>query len=94
LRQYSVTFVDEDGSTVLQSATMYDYGATPIYEGEIPSKELEGGYKYTFNGWQKVNGDDTVYANDNLPYVQGEVVYKAHYTSNPFIYNVTLNPNG
>jgi uncharacterized repeat protein (TIGR02543 family) len=94
LRQYSVTFVDENESTVLKEATMFDYGSSPIYDGATPTKVVEGGYEYTFDGWQKVNGDATVYNNDNLPNVEGDVVYKAHYTSNPFIYNVTLNPNG
>jgi uncharacterized repeat protein (TIGR02543 family) len=94
IRQYSVTFVDENESTVLKEATMFDYGSSPIYDGATPTKVVEGGYEYTFDGWQKVNGDVTVYNNDNLPNVEGDVVYKAHYTSNPFIYNVTLNPNG
>ncbi|MBQ5945498.1 InlB B-repeat-containing protein [bacterium] len=28
-RQYSVTFVDEDGTTILKAATNYDYGTLP-----------------------------------------------------------------
>jgi hypothetical protein len=52
LRQYAVTFVNEDGSD-LQSATMFDYDSHPIYNGQTPKKVVDGGFSYSFDGWLK-----------------------------------------
>ena len=49
LNQYTVLFLDEDG-TELDSQTL-DYGTMPVYEGETPTKDDEGQYGYTFKGW-------------------------------------------
>ena len=49
LNQYTVIFLDEDG-TELDRQTL-DYGTMPVYEGETPAKDDEGQYGYTFKGW-------------------------------------------
>ncbi len=49
LNQYTITWANWNGST-LQTET-YDYGSTPSYKGETPTKPNGNGYKYTFSGW-------------------------------------------
>jgi hypothetical protein len=40
LRQYEVTFVDDDETSILQSATLFDFGVSPTYSGQTPTKVL------------------------------------------------------
>ena len=97
LRQYAVTFVDEDEST-LQIATMFDYDSHPIYNGSTPTKQIDDGYNYQFDGWVKKvwDGDfgTDVISDLTTEEIRDTTIYKAHYTRNPFTYSVTLNPNG
>ncbi len=46
---YTVTFVGHDGF-ILQVAEL-EYGATPKYTGETPTKPSTDQYDYTFTGW-------------------------------------------
>ncbi|MBQ6412452.1 MAG: hypothetical protein IJI19_03100, partial [Ruminococcus sp.] len=59
--KYTIKFVDEDG-TELQSSEV-EYGTTPVYNGEIPTKAGDDQYTYIFNGWDSelaaVTGDKT-----------------------------------
>ena len=48
LRSYTITF--KNGSEELQASDV-DYGATPIYEGNLPIKVSTDQYTYTFKGW-------------------------------------------
>ena len=61
VNEYTIKFVDEDG-TELQSGKLW-YGETPTYNGETPSKKADAQYTYTFAGWTpeiaKVTGDAT-----------------------------------
>ncbi|MBQ7700253.1 MAG: leucine-rich repeat domain-containing protein [Clostridia bacterium] len=50
-RYYIVIFKNQDGS-VLQVSS-YEYGQTPVYNGETPSLEDEGTISYTFKNWNK-----------------------------------------
>ncbi len=50
LNQYTITFVDEDGETVLDSQTV-KYGDTPEFAGETPTKSDTANYHYEFSGW-------------------------------------------
>jgi hypothetical protein len=70
VNQYNVTFKNDDG-TLLQS-TSWDYGSTPSYSGETPTKKGDARYtSYSFIGWDK----------DIAP-VDGSAVYVASYRGN------------
>ena len=59
-RKYTVNF--KNGEEVLQS-TEVEYGTTPEYKGETPTKQATAQFTYTFKGWDKeiaaVTGDVT-----------------------------------
>ena len=79
--QYEVTFVDEDGTTVLKEATKYDYGteAKDIVKPVDPTKKATAQYTYTFAGWTPAIAD-----------VTGNATYKATYTETTNQYEVTF----
>ena len=49
LRKYMVTFVDQNGEDLYFD--MFEYGSTPKYSGETPTKPSDVQYDYTFSGW-------------------------------------------
>nr|MCR5338760.1 hypothetical protein [Lachnospiraceae bacterium] len=60
--KYEVKWVDGDGKT-LKTETL-EYGATPEYDGQTPTKSADADYEYTFDGkWSpqvgKVTGNTT-----------------------------------
>ena len=65
---YPVTFVDEDGKTVLQQSN-YMVGLTPSYKGKTPTKKGDATYFYTFSGWTP-----------KIKAVTGKETYQAVYT--------------
>ena len=66
---YTVTFMDEDGETVLQSRKTAA-GEMPEYEGETPTKADDAQNIYTFAGWDP-----------EITEVTDDAVYKAIYTA-------------
>lgn len=66
--RYTVTFVNHDG-TVLQEGE-WDYGSTPSYSGETPTKESDALYTYSFSGWSP-----------EITPVTGDATYAATYTA-------------
>jgi len=78
--KYTVTFVDEDGETVLKEATEYDYGtkADDIAKPVDPTKPETPEYTYTFAGWTPTIAD-----------VTEDATYKATYAKTANKYNVT-----
>lgn len=68
VNKYVVLFQDEDG-TILQRDTL-DYGTTPIYRGEDPTKESTAEATFTFVGWTP-----------SITAVVEDVVYTATYNS-------------
>ena len=77
VNKYTVTFVDEDGTTVLGTAE-YDYGATPVAPSD-PTKPATAQYTYTFAGWTP-----------EIAAVIGDATYKATYTSTVNKYTITF----
>ena len=78
---YTVTW--KNGDTVLKTETL-PYGATPKYEGDTPTKEMDDTYRYSFKGW------DT----EPSP-VKGDVTYTAQFEATARVFHtVTFYPNG
>ncbi|MGN1061420.1 MAG: InlB B-repeat-containing protein, partial [Candidatus Coproplasma sp.] len=75
-RKYTVTWKNYDG-TVLYTAEL-EYGATPEYVGETPTKAEDAQYTYEFNGWDMVGGT-----------VTGEMTYTAEFIGTIRTYTVT-----
>ncbi len=66
LRSYGITFMN--GSEEIGYNT-FNYGETPVYEGETPVKEADDEWIYTFKGWDP-----------ELVPVTGEATYTAVFT--------------
>ena len=75
---YTITFYDEDGTTVLQSGNV-EYGKKPEYSSETPTKASTAEYDYTFAGWTPA-----------ITAVTGEATYKATYTATKRSYTITV----
>lgn len=90
VNKYTVTFVNDDNSTVY--TTQVEHGHNATFGGTIPTAALtRPGYKYQFNGW-----DDA----DDLDNVTGPVTVKATYTETAIVYSINYvntknktNPN-
>ena len=78
-KAFTITFVDEDGTTVLGTSSTLP-GATPVYEGETPTKTSDDQYDYTFDGWTPA-----------LAAATGATTYTATYSSTPRNYTITWN---
>ena len=76
LNQYTVTFYDEDSTTVIESKK-WDYGATPTCAE--PTKPATEQYTFAFAGWSTP-----------VVAVTGETGYKATYSSTVNKYQVTF----
>lgn len=88
VKQYTVTFYDMDGSTILQQQTM-TYGTVPSYGGRTPSHASTAQYDYFFAGWKNAAG--TTYRDGMpLPAVTGNESYVLQYNLNLRNYMVTF----
>ena len=68
VNKYKITFVNDDGDE-LQSDEV-EYGETPAYTGETPTKEEEEYYSYSFGKWSP-----------DIEPVTGDATYTATYTA-------------
>lgn len=86
VRQYTVTFLDDDGTTI--DAATVDYGTVlSTIEPATPTKESTEQYVFTFSGWVNASGEsvDTTTAT-----VGGDVYLKATYSKELRPYTVTF----
>ena len=81
VNQYTITFVDDDWTTTLDEQTL-DYGATPVYAWETPTKEATAQYTYTFSGWTPT-----------IATVTWNATYTATYASTVNTYTVSISSN-
>jgi hypothetical protein len=81
INKYTVTFVDEDGTTVLKEAAEYDYGtaANDIVKPADPTKDPDDQYTYAFVGWTPVVAE-----------VTADATYTATYSSTVKKYTITF----
>ena len=73
---YTITFQNYDGAELQTSSV--EYGATPSYDGETPTKAADAQYTYTFKGWTPEIVEATQ-----------DAVYTATYTATVNTYTIT-----
>ena len=76
LRSYKITF--KNGEQVLKEETV-NYGTLPTPPADMPTKEADAQYTYTFKGWDK-----------KIAEVTGEATYNAEFTSTLRSYKITF----
>ena len=78
VNKYTITFNNWD-DTELASYEV-EYGQTPVYAGEAPTKAATAEHTYTFSGWDK-----------EIVSVTGDVVYTAQFDATVNKYTITFN---
>ncbi len=78
LRSYTITWLNEDGSTFAQTSVAY--GTVPAYNGQPPVKASDAQYEYAFAGWTP----DPVA-------VRGPASYTATFTASPRVNIIDLS---
>jgi hypothetical protein len=74
---YTITWQNHDG-TVLETDNNVPYGATPTYDGTIPTRNYTSQYTYTFTGWSPA-----------IDSVTTNATYTAEYSTTFKIYTIT-----
>lgn len=76
-KKYTIVFQNADGTT-LQSSEV-EYGETPVYDRDTPTKAADETYTYEFAGWD-----------NQIVSVTGPATYKATYTPTYIEYTVVF----
>lgn len=79
--KYEIKFVDDD-DTELQKEEL-EYGDTPVFKGQEPTKESTAQFDYEFIGW-----------NPEINPVTGEVTYKAAYKATTRSHSISFDLDG
>lgn len=79
--QYEIGW-DTDGDGTVDEKSFYEYGASLIYNGQIPSKKGDEQYSYEFTGWNPAIADGAT--------VSMAALYSATFTCVLNYYTVTL----
>ncbi len=74
IKHFAITF--KNGSTTLQSSD-WNYGTTPNYNGNTPTKAYDDSYHYTFSGWSP-----------SITTVTSAATYTAQFTSGAHSYGI------
>ena len=77
LNKYTITFLNWDGT--LLATYEVEYGQTPAYAGEVPTKPSTDEYTYVFSGWTPA-----------IVPVTGDVTYTATFSNDVNSYTITL----
>ncbi|MCR4598305.1 MAG: Ig-like domain-containing protein, partial [Acetatifactor sp.] len=97
IRQYNVTFVDEDGTSELKAATAYDYGTLgSAIVAPAASKTSSAEFDYTFTGWIVKGSDGSLkyMTNAELPAVTEDAIYQATYSRTTRSYAINFHYDG
>lgn len=84
-RKYTVTWMNSDGTTVLETDANVPYGTAPQYNSATPQKAQDDQYIYSFIGWTK-NG---AAVDLSAEVVRGNVTYVAAYSTQTRKYTIT-----
>ena len=68
IRSYTISFVNDDGTMLYEQ--VLEYGQMPEYVGDVPTKQDDDLYTYTFSGWSP-----------EIEMVAGTATYTATYTA-------------
>jgi len=91
LRTYTVTWYPQAGGTALESDSNVGWGTKPSYNGDVPTKEKDNTYTYTFAGWADSANQESGTLAENLPAITGDTEYYAAFSKTERVYTVTFS---
>lgn len=86
-----VTFMDEDGVTVLDTVII-EKGKNPVYGGKAPTKASDSFKSYTWYGW--TDGTSSYPKDSLLPVVNSNMIYTAVYREDSLNYTIKYELEG